>query len=124
MDEEDIAKYKIIKLGEALENLEIHLPSLATVLRGSESVIEGSSAAEYWALINPWLRILKISIRKPTERITSIDELEWLEVLKRFNYRSCGNPICISAPHCTECGLHGSTMKDGHDCVPKRINFE
>ena len=33
MDEEDIAKYKIIKLGEALENLEIHLPSLATVLR-------------------------------------------------------------------------------------------
>jgi hypothetical protein len=74
MDEEDIAKYKIIKLGEALENLEIHLPSLATVLR--------------------------------------------------FNYRSCGNPICISAPHCTECGLHGSTMKDGHDCVPKRINFE
>jgi len=123
MDEEQIAKFKLIELAEKLGRLETFLPIFRKILAdiGRTTDRVGFSAA--WKGINPMLNLCGISIRKSPERITSWENLEWLEVLKRAYFRSCNQVICM-APHCTECGECGSKLADGHTCEHKDIPDE
>lgn len=116
MNERDIAAYKIAMALKTIQtfrkNEEFFTNIVSTI---SQFTDDQMPLKTKWEVIKATLGPLHISIRKPTERTEDYDDLDGMEIMKRSEFRSCFDALCLK-PHCTECGLCGGRTGDNHLC--------
>ncbi len=114
MTDEEIAMYKIAKAMETID----YIRNSENFLKLFESVwkIEMAPVDKWKNIVQPLMSTLKISIRKPTERPESFDDMSGSEYNRRLQQWSCHNPLCKERNHCTECDKCKHRKHDGHLC--------
>lgn len=113
MTDEEIAMYKI---AEAMRVIDFIRDSDEFVKLFDDIVnFQRAPESKWKTLLEPLLSGLHISIKKPTERPESFDDLSGSLFQSRLAQRSCHNPLC-KKPHCQDCDKCGHKRLDGHLC--------
>ena len=115
MSEQEIAIYKVTEAAKVIERLRSRTGDLSEFWDKLTEICGDAGAEWLWGVLEPQLQLRHIVIRKPTERPESLDDLSGMEILKRAEFRSCHNALCVES-HCTECGKHKHKKHDGHLC--------
>ena len=112
----EISIYKISEAAKVIGMIRDNSGSITDLFYTIRDLPEDQFPPEHiWNIMRNTLLTLNITIRKPTERPESMDDLSGMEILKRSEFRSCHDALCRK-PHCTECGKCGAKKHDEHLC--------
>lgn len=103
------------EFAKALHRIEGHLGTLKEIISQIED--SGMPPVQQWNVLLPLSQAMRITIRKEPEKITDYDQLTMKEIMSRVSFRSCHEGLCPQY-HCSECGLCGARLGDGHACNP------
>ena len=114
MTDEEIAMYKIAEAMRVIDQIR----NSDDFVEVFDNIVNFQRAPESkWKdLLEPLLSTLHISIKKPTERPESFDDMSGSEYNRRLQQWSCHNPLCKERNHCTECDKCKHRKHDGHLC--------
>ena len=112
--------WRLHEFARALVYIEKNIGTIQSLVDQVEN--SGMTPEAQWNVLHPIAQSMRITIRKPPEAITDLENLTMKEIMSRLRFRSCEDAICPNPQHCSECGLHGARLGDGHvDCSPPNL---
>ena len=114
MDDNE-AIWRMNEFAKAIYYIEDNLGGIKDLIGHIEK--SGFPPTQQWDILRPFSQALRITIRKDPERVTDYEQLTMKEIMSRVQFRTCHDALCLK-PHCSEDGLCGAILGDGHDCNP------
>ena len=118
MDDNE-AIWRMNEFAKAIYYIEDNLAGIKRLIDNIER--SGLPPTQQWEVIHSFSQALKIAIRKNPERVINYEQLTMKEIMSRVQFRTpCHDALCPKN-HCSEDGLCGARLGDGHTCVPPNL---